>query len=508
MLLDLFSLIRYASCVDSEALATNLLGMCMIQLLALDLDGSIVDFLERESRNIECLIHTVSSHYELVVKCQENRYDAIFIDLDHPRASRFDELDQLKVLAPSVKCYVLTSFPQWEQAVIAIRSGAEDYLAKPLQCDKFHTLIDQLQKRPTPVKRVTEESKLDFAKSKRIIGRSLAIHRVYDLILKLARVDTSVLIRGESGTGKELVAQALHYNSSRRTGPFVAVNCGAIPENLIESELFGYEKGTFTGADRKKLGKFQFAHGGSIFLDELGDISQQTQVKLLRVLQERKITAVGSNQDTPIDVRIISATNKPLEKMMQEGKFRSDLYYRLNVMPINLPPLRERREDIEDISAFMIEKFNRLHDRRITNLHPEALDALRSYDWPGNIRELENVIEHAFIIEGSNLIHTESLPFHVKETESRPTQLDDEEESAEGLPTLQEELKNFEASMAGGNGLKYPELKEQFEKDFIRKALKTFNGRINQTAEQTQMTKVTLLRKLEKYNINPKEYQH
>jgi DNA-binding NtrC family response regulator len=478
----------------------------MIQLLALDLDGSIVDFLERESRNIECLIHTASSHYELVVKCQENRYDAIFIDLDHPRAGRLDELDQLKVLTPSLKCFVLTSFPHWEQAVVAMRAGAEDYLAKPLQCDKFHTLIDSLRKLPAPVKR-GEDSKLDFAKSKRIIGRSLAIHRVYDLILKLARVDTSVLIRGESGTGKELVAQALHYNSSRRAGPFVAVNCGAIPENLIESELFGYEKGTFTGADRKKLGKFQFAHGGSIFLDELGDVSQQTQVKLLRVLQERRITPVGSNQDVPIDVRIISATNKPLEKMMQEGKFRSDLYYRLNVMPINLPPLRERREDIEDISGFMIEKFNRLHDRRIRNLHPDSLEALKAYDWPGNIRELENVIEHAFIIEGSDQIHLESLPFHVKETERAALHQDEDEESA-GIPNLQEELKNFEAAMASSNSLKYPELKEQFEKDFIRRALKTFNGRINQTAEQTQMTKVTLLRKLEKYNINPKEYQH
>ena len=480
----------------------------MIHLLALDLDGSIVDFLERESRDIECLIHTASSHYELVVKCQENRYEAIFIDLDHPRAGRLDELDQLKVLTPSVKCYVLSSFPQWEQAILAIKSGAEDYLAKPMQCDRFHALFQQLQKRPIPAKR-PEEHKLDFQKSKRIIGRSMAIHRVYDLILRLARVDTSVLIRGESGTGKELVAQALHYNSSRRAGPFVAVNCGAIPENLIESELFGYEKGTFTGADRKKLGKFQFAHGGSIFLDELGDISQQTQVKLLRVLQERKITAVGSNQDTPIDVRIISATNKSLEKMMQEGKFRSDLYYRLNVMPITLPPLRERRDDIEDISAFMIEKFNRLHDRKIKTIHPEALDVLKSYDWPGNIRELENVIEHAFIIEGSDEIHTESLPLHIKSAE--PVGLNEDDDRAapsEEMPNLQEELRNFEALMSESNSLKYPELKEQFEKEFIRRALKAFNGRINQTAEQTQMTKVTLLRKLEKYNINPKEFQH
>lgn len=477
----------------------------MIHLLALDLDGSIVDLIERESRDeLECSVHTASYHYELVVKCQENRYDAVLIDLDHPRSGSLEEIDQLKALQPSIRCYVLTSLPQWEQALQAMKSGADDYLAKPVHPDKIRTILQTLNKRP--VHRLTGDLKLEFNKSKRIIGRSTAIKKVYDLIQKLARVDTSVLIRGESGTGKELVAQALHYNSSRKQGPFVAVNCGAIPETLIESELFGYEKGTFTGADKKKLGKFQFANGGSIFLDEIGDVSPQMQVKLLRVLQEKKITPVGSNQEIPVDVRIISATNKPLEKMMQEGKFRSDLYYRLNVMPINLQPLRERLEDIEDLSAFMIEKFNRLHERHIRCLTPEAVQALQGYDWPGNIRELENVIEHAFIIEGTDEIHLDSLPPHIQQ---KAPELDEPHLVGEGENTrLQEELRTIEQLMTEANSLKYPELKEQFEKEFIKRALKAFNGRINQTAEQTQMTKVTLLRKLEKYNINPKEYQH
>jgi two-component system response regulator AtoC len=477
----------------------------MIHLLALDLDGSIVDLIERESRDeLECSVHTASYHYELVVKCQENRYDAVLIDLDHPRSGSLEEIDQLKALQPSIRCYVLTSLPQWEQALQAMKSGADDYLAKPVHPDKIRTILQTLNKRP--VHRLTGDLKLEFNKSKRIIGRSTAIKKVYDLIQKLARVDTSVLIRGESGTGKELVAQALHYNSSRKQGPFVAVNCGAIPETLIESELFGYEKGTFTGADKKKLGKFQFANGGSIFLDEIGDVSPQMQVKLLRVLQEKKITPVGSNQEIPVDVRIISATNKPLEKMMQEGKFRSDLYYRLNVMPINLQPLRERLEDIEDLSVFMIEKFNRLHERHIRCLTPEAVQALQVYDWPGNIRELENVIEHAFIIEGTDEIHLDSLPPHIQQ---KGPELDEPHSEGEGETTrLQEELRTIEQLMTEANSLKYPELKEQFEKEFIKRALKAFNGRINQTAEQTQMTKVTLLRKLEKYNINPKEYQH
>ena len=475
----------------------------MIHLLALDLDGSIVDLIERESRDeFECSVHTASYHYELVVKCQENRYDAVFIDLDHPRSGSMEEIDQLKALQPTIRCFVITSLPQWEQALQAMKSGADDYLAKPVNVERMRGILQTLHKRP--VHRLTGDLKLEFNKSKRIIGRSTAIKKVYDLIQKLARVDTSVLIRGESGTGKELVAQALHYNSSRKQGPFVAVNCGAIPEQLIESELFGYEKGTFTGADKKKLGKFQFANGGSIFLDEIGDVSQQMQVKLLRVLQEKKITPVGSNQEIPLDVRIISATNKPLEKMMQEGKFRADLYYRLNVMPINLQPLRERLEDIEDLAIFMIEKFNRLHERQIRCLRPEVLEGMKGYDWPGNIRELENVIEHAFIIEGSDEIHMDSLPPHIQ----HQAPILDEPELESDSGRLQEELRTIEQLMTEANSLKYPELKEQFEKEFIKRALKAFNGRINQTAEQTQMTKVTLLRKLEKYNINPKEYQH
>ncbi len=482
----------------------------MFQLLALDLDGSIVDLLERESKELGGTVSTASNHYELVVKCQECRYDALFIDLDHPRSGTVEEIEQFRMISPQLRSFVVTSLPQWEQAVLAIRSGAEDYMAKPLNPEKLRAILQTLQR--SPLHR-PETGSLEFQKSKRIIGRSAAIRKVYDLIQKLARVDTSVLIRGESGTGKELVAQALHYNSVRRQGPFVAVNCGAIPENLIESELFGYEKGTFTGADKKRLGKFQFANGGSIFLDEIGDVSPQMQVKLLRVLQERKITPVGGNQEIPVDVRIISATNRNLEKMMQEGKLRSDLYYRLNVMPIPLPPLRARQEDIEDLAKFMIEKFNKLHGRGIKKLSADARDALIHYDWPGNIRELENVIEHAFIIEGSDVIHSDSLPPHmvqqVGQSESSGAPLSQIVASEKLDQSIDAELKQIEQLLPDdNNSLKYPELKEQFEKEFIKRALKAFNGRINQTAEQTQMTKVTLLRKLEKYNINPKEFQH
>src|SRR5690606_26402989 len=213
---------------------------------------------------------------------------------------------------------------------------------------------------------------------------------------------------------KELVARAIHYNSHRKKGPFVAVNCAAIPENLIESELFGHEKGAFTGADRRKVGKFQFAEGGTIFLDEIGDISPQMQVKLLRVLQEKRFSPVGSNQELNADVRVIAATNRPLEKMIEDESFRSDLFYRLNVMPIKLPPLRDRREDIIPLAEYMIRKFNKAHSRSIKGFDKKALNALRLYAWAGNIRELENVIEHAFIIESSDTIHSEALPDHIQ----------------------------------------------------------------------------------------------
>ena len=339
---------------------------------------------------------------------------------------------------------------------------------------------------------------LFFEEGKPIIGSSENLRRIFHLVNKLARVETSVLIRGESGTGKELIARALHYNSPKKDGPFVAVNCGAIPENLIESELFGFEKGTFTGADRPRMGKFQCADGGSIFLDEIGDVSPSMQVKLLRVLQEKKITPVGSNREIPLNIRILSATNKPLEKMIKAEEFRSDLFYRLNVLPINLPPLRDRIEDIPALCEFLIDRFNKFHGRQIQDIAPRALDALKRYDWPGNIRELENIIEHAFIIEPTNIIEVDSLPTHFQNGRAQPIGSDIKTRGS---------LLHGSLDLSQDSEMRYPVLKEKFEKEFITSALKIFRGRINQTAEQTQMTKVTLLRKMEKYGIDAKLYQ-
>jgi two-component system response regulator HydG len=431
-------------------------------------------------------------------------FDFVILDVNMPEMSGLDALARIKEINPETAVLIVTAFSNVQDAVTAIKNGAFDYLEKPVDGDRIIKMIEAANQAHRMVELASFSApRLNFDEGRSIIGGSSPMAKIFDLIYKLSKVETSVLIRGESGTGKELVARALHFNSHRKKGPFVAVNCAAIPENLIESELFGHEKGSFTGADKKKIGKFQYANGGTIFLDEIGDISQQMQVKLLRVLQEKRFTPVGANQEVTAEVRIIAATNRPLEKMIESGTFRPDLFYRLNVLPIHLPPLRERREDIPQLVQYLLRKFNEIHSRKIGGLSKDAMTALRVYSWPGNIRELENVIEHAFIIESSDLIHPEALPEHIQAGVHRSGA------SKNDASTRDEaDSESLVISESGGatDDLNYPALKEKFEKEFIIKALRAFNGRINQTAEHTQMTKVTLLRKLDKYGINPREF--
>lgn len=430
---------------------------------------------------------------DMVVASSSQPFEAILLDVNMPRKSGLQALEEIRRISPGSLCIMLTAFTDYKDAVNAIKLGAYDYLEKPVDSSHLKKVMECAKEANHLVEQMAFSApQLQYAEGRQIVGGSTEIKKVFDVVAKLAPVDTAVLIRGESGTGKELVGRAIHYNSPRKKGPFVAVNCAAIPENLIESELFGHDKGSFTGADKKKLGKFQFAEGGTLFLDEIGDISQSMQVKLLRVLQEKVFTPLGTNLEVKADVRIISATNKPLEKMMASEDFRSDLFYRLSVLPIHLPPLRNRREDIYSLSKFLMKKFNRLHNRNMLDLHKDALNALKVYSWPGNIRELENVIEHCFILEAGSKISFDSLPEYVKKSDA-PEQRVPGQQNSEGL------FPEFAT-------LNYPQMKEQFEKEFLTRALKTFQGKINQTAEHTKMTKVTLLRKLEKYGIDPKAY--
>jgi transcriptional regulator with PAS, ATPase and Fis domain len=323
------------------------------------------------------------------------------------------------------------------------------------------------------------------------VGNSQKMREVYGLIYKLCKVDTTVLVRGENGTGKELVAKAIHFNSPRKSGAFVAINCGAIPENLMESELFGHEKGSFTGASERKIGKFQLATNGTLFLDEIGELKPEMQVKLLRVLQEKKFLPVGSNREVKSNARIIAATNRNLEKMIEDGSFREDLFYRLNVMPIFLPPLRERKDDIAALAQHFIKKFSKSHQSMIQGLMPDTLEVLKNYRWPGNIRELENAIERSFIVENSQNIHVQSLPDAVRLSATQNTK----PESISG------------AIKAPGQALDFELFKEQAEKDFIISALKANKGKINQTVALANIPKNTLLRKIKKYEINVDDYK-
>ena len=444
------------------------------------------------------------------------------LDVNMPRLNGLEALAKIKAINPSIFCIVATAYSNMNDAITAIKHGAYDYLQKPVDPERLLKLLD---KATTANNLVLEASysapKLAFDEGRTIVGGSSQLIQVFDVIYKLAKVDTSVLIRGESGTGKELVARALHFNSHRKHGPFVALNCAAIPESLIESELFGHEKGAFTGADKRKIGKFAQAEGGTLFLDEIGDISPATQVKLLRVLQERVYSPVGSEHDTKADVRIVAATHKPLEKMIANNEFRADLFFRLNVLPINLPPLRDRKDDIHDLCQYLVRKFNKAHKRKINGISDEAMKMLMNHSWPGNIRELENAMERAFIMESSDTLQPSSFDLSSSSQGSMvPGYAGQQPEPGKEIAAPRQAayadevalLRKADATSGAqpqyteADELNFPAMKDRFEREFIIKALKAYKGRINQTAEATQMTKVTLLRKLEKFGIDAKDY--
>lgn len=449
------------------------------------------------------------------------RYDVVILDIDMPRLSGFEAMQAIKEHDPGIIVLMMTAYATIDDAVRAVREGAFHYIAKPFKGEDLLALIDRARSAHKLISGIAASAPILHESGRKIIGNTEQMQKVFNIIHKLSKVDTPVLIRGESGTGKELVARAIHFNSPRKDGKIVCINCSAIPENLFESELFGHEKGSFTGADQRKIGKFQFAEGGTLFLDEVGDMPLLMQVKLLRVLQEKAFTPVGSNRELDSNVRIIAATNRPLEEMIKEGKFREDLFYRLNVFPIFLPNLRERKNDIEHLVHMFIKKFNASHSKRIVGISAEALQCLKKYEWPGNIRELENIIEHAFILESSNQLTLGSLPeallmttgFHaVAQRMQASSGLDFESVNDSDDENSQDEdlSSNDELGAAEGGAssveFDFNRQKETFEKEFIIKALKAFNGRINQTALHANIPKKTLLRKIEKYGIVPKDY--
>ncbi len=456
-------------CDDESELRNNLQS-----LLENSLTGSQIEFTH------------AANGIEAVSAVRLKSFDIILMDVKMPELDGLEALRMIKDQDPRTFVVIMTAHSNLQDAIQAIKEGAYDYLEKPLKSEKLIELVRKALEAQELVSNVSISSPImDDDIEKDFVGSSQKMQEVFGLINRLSQVDTTVLIRGENGTGKELVAQAIHYNSTKKNGAFIAINCGAIPESLMESELFGHERGAFTGAVERKIGKFQLANNGTLFLDEIGELKPEMQVKLLRVLQEKKFTPVGSTREVKTTARIIAATNRNLEKMIEDGAFREDLFYRLNVLPIFLPPLRERKDDVLSLVQHFLKKFSKNHTRKLNGITTEALELMKSYRWPGNIRELENTIERAFIIENSDMITPSSLPESLK-------------------VSVQAERKEISES---SNPLDFELYKESAEKEFIIQALKANKGKINQTVALANIPKNTLLRKIRKYGINPEDYK-
>lgn len=459
-----------------------------------ELRKSVASILKNSIHDVAFNITEATNGREAVELAKKEFWDLILMDVKMPELDGLEALRQIKEHDPRTFVVIMTAHSNLNDAVVAIKEGAYDYVEKPVSPEKLTAIVRKSIEAHEMISELTASNPIfDDDIESEIVGQNSKMKEVFNLIYKLCKVDTTVLIRGENGTGKELVAKAIHFNSPRKSGSFVAINCGAIPEHLMESELFGHEKGAFTGAIERKIGKFQLANNGTLFLDEIAELKPEMQVKLLRALQEKKFTPVGSNREVKTNARIIAATNRNLEKMMEDQEFREDLFYRLNVMPIFLPPLRERSDDIPELALSFLEKFSKSHAKQIHSIAPDCLEIMKKYRWPGNIRELENVIERAFIVEASSIMTVQSLPDNVRNQSAKHST----------NATVKSDIKS-ESIPTGA--LDFELFKEQAEKDFIISALKANKGKINQTVAQANIPKNTLLRKIRKYNINVKDF--
>lgn len=467
----------------------------------LELRKGIRQILSQTMPDLDFSISEADNGISALQMIKQSDFDLVLMDVRMPEMNGLEALGQIKEYDASTFVVIMTAHSNLSDAVTAIREGAYDYIEKPVDANKLANIVRKALDAHDLVSALTISNPIfDDDVDSDFVGHSQKMKDVFSLIYKLCKVETTVLIRGENGTGKELVARAIHYNSPRKDGEFIALNCGAIPENLMESELFGHEKGSFTGASERKIGKFQLANNGTLFLDEIGELRPEMQVKLLRVLQEKKFVPVGGSREVKTNARIIAATNRNLEKMIEDQAFREDLFYRLNVMPIFLPPLRERADDIEALVQHFIKKFSKVHQSAIHNISATALQLLKQYRWPGNIRELENTIERAFIVESSSEITPASLPENVKSLGKPSTSSTPSAGATHGTGT------NTDKNSNPSTNLDFESFKESSEKEFIISALKANRGRINQTVARANIPKNTLLRKIKKYGINVKDY--
>jgi two-component system response regulator HydG len=404
-------------------------------------------------------------------------FDLILMDIRMLKVSGLEALAEIKRFNPAIPVIIMTAYASVETAVKALKEGAYDYLTKPLDFYELKLIIERATEhsRLREENRHLRESLASQFDSQNLIGHSPAMTRLIETMVQVAPSEATVLITGESGTGKEMIAGAIHFNSLRKIGPFVKINCAAITETLLESELFGHEKGAFTGAEKRKEGKFRQAERGTIFLDEVSEMSPAMQVKLLRVLQEREITRVGGDEVIKVDVRVIAATNKDLMREIEARRFRDDLYYRLNVVTLNVPPLRERREDIPLIATHFLTVFAKKNSKSIKGFTPQAMDRLIKYDWPGNVRELMNAVERAVVLSRSEYLDEEAF-------------------------TLVLQTGQQEAVIPVQIGASEPSL-ESVERETVLKALETAGGNKSEAARRLGITRRTLHLKLKKYGM-------
>ncbi|MEW5976889.1 MAG: sigma-54 dependent transcriptional regulator [Acidobacteriota bacterium] len=440
-----------------------------LKVLIADDEASVRESLGSWLRDEGYSVEVAESGKEVLEKMGSEQWDVYLLDIKMPNMDGLELQRKVKSINPTATIIIMTAYASVETAVEAMKQGAYDYIVKPFDPDDLEHLIRNAAERKNLV---TENLRLrekidEMALFHEILGNSEAIRRVLEQVKLVAQTDTTVLVRGESGTGKELVARAIHANSARRYLPIVVVNCGALSEGVLESELFGHERGAFTGAQYRRKGKFEMADGGTLFLDEIGDISLKTQIDLLRVLEEKKICRVGGNQLIPVDFRLIAATNKNLESMVSANTFREDLYYRLNVFSITIAPLRERREDITLLAEHFLRSFAQAMSKSITKLSPEALKLLHSHEWPGNVRELQNAMERAVLVCRGDEIHADDLPFRLQNA----------------------------VPVANGKSL------ADVERSHIKRILDESGWNISRAARCLEIDRVTLYNKIKRYHL-------
>lgn len=415
---------------------------------------------------------------------EKKSFSLVISDLQMPKLNGMELLKHIRAQHPDILVMMITAFGSTESAVEAMKLGAYDYLTKPFKLDEVRILLkNALKAHSLTIENAQLKRELKKENSfHNLIGNSVPMQRVFQMIEKVALAPTNVLITGESGTGKEMIAKAIHYNGPLKDKAFVTVNCGAIPENLMESEMFGHKKGSFTSAIADKAGLFEAADGGTLFLDEVGELPLTIQVKLLRAIQERIIRRVGANDDLKVDVRLIAATNRSLDQMVREGGFREDLYYRLNVIQIHSPALRDRREDIEVLAQHFLKKYNERLNRSIGGISHEAMEILRRYSFPGNVRELENIIERTVALESGNTILPESLPPLVDTPSGK-------------------KLASSSEIQVGPEGLDLEKVVSQIEKEILIKAIHTAGGVKKKAAKLLKISFRSMRYRVEKYGL-------